>query len=120
MPNNQQEIIFKKIRKLIPNAKYSVRPYANNDNLAKNPVRRGDWLIDWHESNAAPCPNLAEIDAVTEQSVEDNERNLLRQQRIQEAKSNLALKALYRNQLKSEPDLTFAQFIRALEELVIS
>lgn len=65
-----QYTFIQQIKVLDANAKCSVRPYDNNAHLAKNPVIRGSFLVDWDVSNANACPSLAAIQAVTQAQID--------------------------------------------------
>ena len=112
---NPQDILAQKIRILDSNAVFSIRPYDNNEHLAKNPVIRGDYLIDWDDANATECPELAVIEAVSDADVsamEDAERKRERDTRY---KDDLRMKASFLIEKKANPDLKFSDYLDQLE-----
>lgn len=114
----KQEILLEKILCLYPDAKFTVRPYDNNENLALNPVVYEDLLIDWHPDNGA-IPDFSEIEnTVTDVQVQEKQEADRKKYRNEEANKNLNLKASFRIERTARPELTFEQYLDELEEVI--
>lgn len=106
-----QEKIMQKLQFLMPSAKLSVRKHDKNEHLVKNPVIRGDVLIDWDESNGE-CPTLEQIDAVTDEQIEKKEHQEKRNNKLKSAKNDLAIRCAYKAYQIHNPDTKFDEFLQ--------
>ena len=111
----QQEVISQKMRLLHPDAKFSVRPYEDNEHLAKNPVLVGSFLVDWDESNSSLCPTLEQVNAVSDNQVNDFELVEKKKQRDLDKVNDLSVIACFEIEKKSNPSLEFSAYLDDLE-----
>jgi len=109
-----QELLMQRLKHLSPNAVINVRPYDNNESLVSNPVIRGDYLIDW-DSSQGECPSLEAINAVLDSDVEQAEEIARKVNRNAELRKDLRMKAVYRNEKRANPSLSFSDYLDQLE-----
>jgi hypothetical protein len=109
-----QEDLAQRLKILVPDAKFNVRPYDNNEHLVHTPVIRGDMLIDWPSING-PCPAMDAIEALTPEQVNSVEQYNNRMVRNAKYLKDLGVKAAFRIERKSNPMLTFSEFLDDLE-----
>lgn len=110
----KQDLFLQKIKVLMPNAKFDVRPYDGNEHLADYPIIRGNMLINWHPDNGE-CPSLEAIEAVRVEQVNTKEEADRKLARDDKYSKDLSMKAAYRLELKANPSLTFSDFLDSLE-----
>ena len=114
-----QELLTERLIILVPDMKGSVRPYDNNEHLVKNPVVRGDMLIDWQSDTIPECPSLEAINAVRQDQVDAMQEAKRKASRDETMRDNLAIKAGYRTEKRGNPSLSFSDYLDSLEAEVI-
>jgi len=110
-----QDIFIQKIRVLLPGCVVTVRPYDNNEHIVSNPVIRGEFLLDWPDSNGI-CPDIATINSVTIDAVEQMVDVERKRERDSQYRKNLSMRASYIRQRSTNPSLTFSEYLDQLEQ----
>lgn len=107
-----QEEVSYRIKALVPDAKFSLRIFSEQGALCCiNPIRVGDWLVDWSSDNGHSCPTieqLADIPGFDLQAIKDDEelRGL-----SDSLKNNMAFVAAYELAKTANPALIFKDYV---------
>lgn len=110
-----QEVFHQKLKVLVPDAICNIRPFDNNAHLAKNPIIRGDFLVDWELSNPGACPTVQQVEAVTPQQVSAKAEVDRKKDRDKVKADDLSLVGCYELEKKSNPNLKFSEYLDSLE-----
>lgn len=113
-----------KILFLNPDAKFAVRETEPSDDEKKVMpetlhILDGKYLM-WNPSNTVPPPTQAELDAVSDEQVNQRIQADARSKKIKDLKNDLSIKALFKLEKAKNSDLTFSSYIEQLEAEVIS
>ncbi len=107
--------LLKRILFLVPNGKFAIwednGPYLGEP----NPVSLSGFLVDWNRANGVPPPTQQQVDGVNLNAANqqaENRRKIARNLRLRD---DLSIRAAFRAEKKTNPDITFSDFIDQVE-----
>lgn len=113
----QQEDLYFRLLTLVPNARFNFRLYDPElVHLCLNPVRVGEWLIDWSSENVVNCPTLEELNAIPNFDAADFQEKARKTDRNKNLAGDLSIVALYNLAKVTSPNLIFSDYLDVLEE----
>jgi len=104
---------------LAPNAKFSYWPDDNRevtwqDNTVDY-VKLGGWCVAWKKNNEHRCPDLSELQAIQKQDIIDEIARRDKEYWINHYAKDLTMVANYELEKKTNPALTFRDYIGELK-----
>jgi hypothetical protein len=104
---------------LVPNAKFSFWPDDNRhvtwDDESVEYIKRDGWCIAWKKANAQPCPSLEDLLAIKKEEIELDLDKKKKESMIKNYANDLGMIACYVIEKKSNPALTFSDYIDDLK-----
>lgn len=105
-----QENLLMRLKVLCPDQGFSIWP-ENGDYFGESiPTIRFGYRVDWrHEEE---CPSESEILSVSQEQIDNLREEAVNLDLMIRYENDLTMKMLYKNELKTRPELTYIEFLK--------
>ncbi len=114
-----REDLFNRLIYLVPEAKFVFWPDEGSDDTKgyNDVVKLAGWIIAWYPENSQPLPTLDQINAVDTATLNAWVESRRKDDRDAQKAKDLSLVATFKIEKKSNPSLSFRDYLDSLEQV---